>query len=332
GSGIDMGAYEQLPAVVMEREDIYVDRAMGDDVNIGTEEDPVATIARAQKLAPVSEDTPFTIHLMAGTYTESVGMKGYVSIVGEDPETTIIEGTVAGAEGTTLSGVTITTSDPGTRVIELLTIDEVSMAVDSVILNAMDNPFSYGMVITGTGSNDTIVTNCEFRRVGYGIHAVNTTARFRANKFEDIRHDALFVRSPETLMASEATEFVPVLGASDDEQTGNNIFGNIGGFFVWNATESEVMAENNDWGLCFQYAIAEKMNGLVDFMPFTVNGGEGEGEGEGEIRGPARIPCPMSASASGTAYSGHFRDLRDAESCLAQGSISTGVYYRLLSK
>ena len=83
--------------------DLYVSPE-GDDENSGlTPDEPLKTINLAVRNIASNSDDPHTIHIAAGTYSKSLnqqqfafGCKKYVNIIGEDMDTTIIDGEMGG--------------------------------------------------------------------------------------------------------------------------------------------------------------------------------------------------------------------------------------------
>ena len=79
--------------------DLYVSPD-GDDANSGlTQEDPLKTINLAVRNIASNSENPRTVHLAAGIYNKSqnqqhfaFGSKAYINIIGEDMDTTIIDG------------------------------------------------------------------------------------------------------------------------------------------------------------------------------------------------------------------------------------------------
>ena len=81
----------------LEPHDLYVDED-GDDSNSGlTPNDPLKNISWAVRKIQADEQNPRTVHVAAGTYSWAtnqqifpIGCKNYVSIIGEDMDTTIL--------------------------------------------------------------------------------------------------------------------------------------------------------------------------------------------------------------------------------------------------
>jgi len=75
----------------------YINEQMGSDGNNGSEGSPWKTITHAINSVDASESDPVTIHVAAGTYSAStngeafpLNMKSYVSLSGEDRDSTIL--------------------------------------------------------------------------------------------------------------------------------------------------------------------------------------------------------------------------------------------------
>jgi hypothetical protein len=256
----------------------YVSPDGDDGVGDGSEAHPWATIARAMNGAGRwASFAPTVLHAAAGVYDEPVVFAPGVNLVGAGAEVTIIrhyqsyEGehvVVQGAEGASLSDCTITLPGYPAAATTLLRMDNVSMEVSNVILDGKDSLFSLGALVSNTGSSNSVIENCEFRRLHYGIQAVNTGITIRQNQFTDIREDAIFVREPE--QKDGAAVAVPMLGdAAQSDTTGHNVFESIGGAFILNRNALSVKAENNDWGVYTKEQIAAKMEGAVDFEPYV---------------------------------------------------------------
>ncbi len=253
----------------------------GDNQNLGTEASPWQDINFALTRLSGTPENPSTIHLEPGVYEEEVILCAYVSLVGEDPETTILQFFDPGStdrfvleagEGSEVIGIQLRTPQATTQAVDLLRVRNVSAFVEDVTFDGRDNPLSFGVFASGVGSSGTLVQNCLFRRVGFAVQAVETEAEFRNNIFRDIRADAVFVSEPLGKNAAQQTDEVPLFGDETIEGTGGNVFDNVGGQFIINNTETTVKAEKNSWGLADATAIGEKMTGPVDFEPFVAPG------------------------------------------------------------
>jgi len=103
--------------------DRYVDAELGDDSNDGSEHAPWKTITHALDMVAGAEEAPVNINVAAGTYSAStngesfpLNMKSWVSLIGENRETTILDAEMAafqmvraeGVESMTIEGFTIT--------------------------------------------------------------------------------------------------------------------------------------------------------------------------------------------------------------------------------
>lgn len=103
--------------------DYYVDAELGDDDNDGSGNSPWRRICHALSSVRGTEATPVTIHVAAGTYSYTTNgeafplhMRDYVSLSGDDRETTILDGrdiadniiSCIGDEGVSIERFTIT--------------------------------------------------------------------------------------------------------------------------------------------------------------------------------------------------------------------------------
>ncbi|MFC1735105.1 FG-GAP repeat domain-containing protein [Candidatus Hydrogenedentota bacterium] len=255
--------------------DVYVATDGDDNTGDGTVDKPWQTISQAIYLVEGTAENPVTINVSAGTYGEQVEMDEYESIAGADAFTTILQWfseetdlyVIKSASNVYVSGLTITTPEPETRNIQIMKVDEVSLSVHDVVFDGKNNPQAYGMFVRGTGSNDTLAYDCTFEKIGYGVQAVNTSATFTGNTFEEIREDAIFIRPPPSTLVESAGE-VPLFGDFSDLTTGGNTFKNVQGFYVYNQSSTKMKAEINDWELYTEAEIDAKMSDTVDFVPF----------------------------------------------------------------
>ena len=88
----------ELVVLPNARDEMFVDAEVGDDVNYGSELDPLRTITQALGCAHGTEDKPVVIHVAAGTYAASTNgetfplqMKSWVSIIGQGTDMTILD-------------------------------------------------------------------------------------------------------------------------------------------------------------------------------------------------------------------------------------------------
>lgn len=237
---------------------------------------------------------PMDVYVGAGIFDEPVNLTPDVRVVGQGPSETTIQYfetgaaeniVVNGARGAALEQLTITLPELLSATTALLRIDDVPMVVDGVVFDGKDNLFSVAVLISGDGTSAGVIRHSVFRRLDFGIRAVDSAINIFDNEFEAIREDAVFVRLPETKQAGDPSS-TPVLGRAGDPETGNNKFRSIQGSFVVNMSTVETKAEMNDWGYTTEAEIRAKMFGPVDFLPFVGQAaGEGEGEGEGAGEG-----------------------------------------------
>jgi len=258
--------------------EVFVDAENGsDETGTGTVDDPWQTITKATETVTGTPAILIDIIVRPGTYEERVVLGDYESLIGPDPASTTVQYfdalatenvVLESGDQSTIQNITITTPEPVIENVELLRIRNVSALVDNVIFDGKDNPNAFGVFVSRSQSSGTVVRNSMFTRVGSGVQSVETRAEFKSNMFEDIRQDAIFVRTPETLFQVEGEVDVPLFGDETIEGTGNNIFRRVEGSFIINNTGTTLKAENNDWGFDSFSDVDGKTTGPVDFCPF----------------------------------------------------------------
>lgn len=174
---------------------------------------------------------------------------------------------IEAAASTGLRDCTVTVPGATANVTILLRITGVAMQVNNVIFDGFDNVFSIAVQISEPGASETVIRDCVVRKVQYGVRSQNAAPIIARNTFEDILEDAIFVREPGSKDGEGAT---PRAGDVTDERTGYNTFDNVGNKFVQNMSATATMAELNFFGDSYttEAAIAGKMTGEVDFVPF----------------------------------------------------------------
>jgi hypothetical protein len=250
---------------------VYVSNVGDDSRGDGTNEKHWQTIGTAMgDVSRYSLWHEVTIRLGEGVYEEPVNFAENVTLAGTSTESTVIKHApvaVYGAEGTVLRDVTVAAPSGQSGAVTLVHIADVSMEVANVLLDGNDNLDSDGVVISGPGSDTSIIRDSLIRRVQFGVQAIDTTAAITRNTFLAISGDALFVRFPEIKQAEVGT-----IRAGDEmqvETTGLNVFRSVDGFLIRNdRINPEVMAERNDWGAYTTEEIASRISGLVDFEPY----------------------------------------------------------------
>ena len=119
-----------VPVIASAASDLYVDSASGDDTNPGTRDQPLLTIGRALRLAPVGD---VVIKLNRGTFSEATGERfplviaagrqivghgeGLSTILGSESDPVVVE-LLPGDENLSgcLKGVTVSGGKTGVRV------------------------------------------------------------------------------------------------------------------------------------------------------------------------------------------------------------------------
>ena len=267
---------------------LYVATDGDDDAGDGSTEHPWASIGHAMvEVGRYSAYRQTVVEVAEGTYDEPIDFSPNVILQGAGTDQTKIQYydaaddehmVVNGADGAAIRDCLVTLPGFHPQPTVLLRVDDVAMTTENVVFDGNDNLFSLGMLISGTASSASIVEDCTFRRLDFGIQAVNSGVNITDTAFEGIRSDAVFVRLPDVLKAGESIE-TPMLGdARRTSTTGYNTFRNVFGNLVMNASTERTQAENNDWGAYDESEIASKMAGEVDFVPFL---GEGDGQASG---------------------------------------------------
>ena len=278
--------------------DVYVSPNGNNGTGDGSEGDPWLTIAHA--MSQVSEyataTRPVTIHVATGTYDEKVVLSPHIRIVGSGTETTVIQHfseddalhyAVIAAEDTAISNCTITVPDVYGAIITLLRIQDVKMVVSNVILDGAYNQFCAGALVSGIGSNDSVIKNSDLVNMQDGIWAVDSGVNITRDLFDNIWRHAVFVLAPSSKAAGET----PLLGSDDHATSGFNRFGSVYGNYIMNMNESTTVAEFNDWGVYTESEIAEKIagEGDVDYTPYL---------GKAAFRGSIAVEVLDSANSN----------------------------------
>jgi WD40 repeat protein len=246
----------------------------------GSEESPWRTVGYAisRVAAFASEDEPITIQLAPGTYADerrAILLRPHLRIDGGSSDTTTIsyfkpEDTehfvVIGSDDTRMANVKLTYPGITAEAIVLVLMDDVAMELSGVTLDGKDSLTTVGLLISGEGSNASVVRNSVITRLGQGIQAIDSQVLITRNEFSDIRFDAISVRPPDTKQNGET----PRAGDEGDiVQTAFNRFRDIDGFAIRNVNASvETQAELNDWGVYTEEEIQAWVDGPVDFLPY----------------------------------------------------------------
>jgi hypothetical protein len=146
-------------------------------------------------------------------------------------------------------------------------IDDVSMTVRRCALNGLNVPLSIGIRVSGVESSDTEITDSVIERVNQGAVINESNANFAFNVLRLIDDDAVSV-APASSKGENGT--TPVFGdVNQPQQTGSNTFEDIGGAFIDNDNNEEMLAQFNDFdGLTETNEIDQSIDGNVNFSPF----------------------------------------------------------------
>jgi len=255
----------------------------------GTLDDPFGVIQTAIDLAGGVTDVVGTVTVVVapGSYTESLEFQPDVQLRGAGPGQTLLFPTgaqvqalgaaVVGAEDSGIAGVTLFL--PPTTDAAILA-DNVAFDVSDVEIDGTFAPAAVGIRLTGTGAKNgedgpvSLVQDCRIHDVAVGIELDGAAAGIGFNVFDTIT-GAAAVRLTSTPGTAAA------LGDENDlVRTGSNVFENIAGVYVQNASGQPLLARANYWNnLPLPSQIAALVTGGVDVaLPlFTLDSAKGVG-------------------------------------------------------
>ncbi|MBI4558235.1 MAG: right-handed parallel beta-helix repeat-containing protein [Candidatus Hydrogenedentes bacterium] len=259
-------------------DDVYVSNTGNDQTGDGTEGNPWLTIAYA--MADVSRHAtdfhPVTTHLFAGTYQERVVFVPHVRLVGadaDDPAATVIRWfggsddnvVVTAADDTALEDVRVTLPPaPISSDVVLVRIDNVGIEVANVVLDGGFKQLSTAVLAAGLGSSASTLRDSQVVRVNDGVWATDSAMKIARNEFNQILNNAVFI-----LLPKQGEGDTPQIGdVTQVETTGFNRFREIANKCLFNGSDATTVAEMNDWGVYTEEAIAGKVYGPVDYVPF----------------------------------------------------------------
>lgn len=125
---------------------------------------------------------------------------------------------------------------------------------------------STGVDIEGGTRDEALVVDCRIEDVATGIFALGSGVNITRCLFDNISGDAVAVY---ILLLKQSGVDVPLLGdASDIQTTALNQFRTVGGSLLNNMTQTQVLAEMNDWGVYDETQLASRISGPVDSGPF----------------------------------------------------------------
>ena len=148
--------------------------------------------------------------------------------------------------------------------------DATNTAIARCVLDGSANtepdtiPTTGAVIVGGTRANALVAANC-FTDLSYGLECVDSGVNVTRNLFRRILHDAVTIHS-----SGRKTTTVPTLGDhTDPEQTGLNVFRDVGLLRVKNLTGVPVKAEVNDWGAYTQQGVSSGVQGDVSTDKFV---------------------------------------------------------------
>jgi hypothetical protein len=234
----------------------------------GTANNPYATIQFALDTAGAmaSDDNRVIVRLGNGFYDEAPIVPDYVYLAGADPAdptSTVIHppvGVIGPNEGVVVLGeqsrlLDVTVHPPfDVEPNVLVEIHCASARVDNVILDALYEPFTTGIRVSGEGSDGAAITRCQIIQMDIGIETVSSRVTITRNVF-----DAISVAALNVVPVCEGNR-TPRLGDSrSPATTGFNQFLDMGGAFITMRGDATLRAELNDWGVYDAEAVAGGM-------------------------------------------------------------------------
>ena len=238
---------DELPCALVSGSDAVVSESRGsDDTGDGSQQNPWQTIsfALSQVAECASESRPIIIRLEAGTYEETVSLRDYITLEGASESAaetriypkvapgrggletgdSVVDATAGLGGNNVLRNLTIEIESGAPQSVALLKVIDVPIEAENVVFNGRNRPGSIGVDISSLGSSDSFFAECRFTRLENGVFAVDTSANFTRNTFDDIQGTAVFVRPPDGV-GGAAAERNPLFGDQGREQsTGLNTF------------------------------------------------------------------------------------------------------------
>ncbi|MBI4556019.1 MAG: hypothetical protein HY706_00420 [Candidatus Hydrogenedentes bacterium] len=260
-------------------DDVFVSNTGSNESGDGTEANPWLTIRFAMNdIARHAKDFhPVIIYLAAGLYEEPVVFIPHVTVQGADPEkpaATVIRWfgsaldnvVVRAAENTRLQDLKLTFPPvPISSVVTLVSIDNVTMEIDNVILDGGFKQNSTGVLVSGLQSSESNLHDSQIVNLTDGVWATDSALLITRNEFDQIFNDAIFVILPKDGEASATPQMGELARV---ETTGLNRFRYVERRCILNATGLPMAAEANDWGVYSEADISHKIYGPVDFYPY----------------------------------------------------------------
>ncbi|MBI1321131.1 MAG: DUF5011 domain-containing protein [Candidatus Hydrogenedens sp.] len=228
---------------------------------------PYATISFAIAQQARAEGEPVLLLLATGSYSETVVLQPGIKIKGADDGSSVIEGTVFGAEGCELIDVTIS---PRAGRTTLLVIDDMAMRIAGcVFLGKEGDRRSTGIALTGPRANDVVLDGCVFERLAVGIDVEAGLPIMRFCVMGDIPGAGIIVR------CNDSEDHVVQVNGDDPRWGFNTFLPTVTGPAVINECPVEMNMERVDWGFDLPTPdnIDAAIDGDVNFMNFLALGG-----------------------------------------------------------
>ncbi len=219
----------------------------------GTAGNPWTSIAYAQQQLIATEQSPATLLLLDGVHSENVALDSWITLAGANPGSAIIEGdgsqegaVVIGGHSSGLRNLEVRQAPSDAGSIVLVEMPDIIMTLDNVTLRGNDARLSVGLRTTGETPADSLVTGCTFTTLSNAIEIGGGIPTIRKCYFTDLSGNGIVLEERSGAAGQENG-----IGDVNDPNTGYNTFdsANIGGYAVVNHRASNILMQNNDWGV-----------------------------------------------------------------------------------
>ncbi|HEO72324.1 MAG TPA: carboxypeptidase regulatory-like domain-containing protein [Candidatus Hydrogenedentes bacterium] len=201
-----------------------------------------------------------TLLIGRGEFEEDVVLRPNVEVRGASERGTIIRGRVIGANNTLLKGLAIheaLATKNGNA--PLLTMNDVRMTIDHVVVQGSAAKTSIGIEIRGNAPGASLITDCTMTQLKTGIVIYGAVPLIRRCRFVDVAEDGIFFRRRTGKTSGGAAG----IGDGSDPNSGYNVFDDIGRYAVNSERDEELKAERCDWGTDDPAQISKLVNGNV---------------------------------------------------------------------
>ena len=245
----------------------FVAKSGSDTTGFGSLSRPWASIGFAIGQTPTATaSNPVRINVFDGTYTEDIALRPWLTVAAALDNVVIIEGTVTGANDSSLIGVILLAASARKQSAPvLLDMSNVAMHVEAVTFQGTSSGVATGILADGAAVSGGLIERSLFTGLGTAIDIGGGIPVIRTSELEDLSGDGIVVR------ATADTAAGTTLGQETDAASGFNTIDitTIDGFAVNNERSEGLVMQNNYWGTGNQTAIEDSISGEEDvFIPF----------------------------------------------------------------